>query len=347
MAATASFPSGYNTFIPDLAASGNMVVDFSRNPSTFKLPKYVQYKKSGKNVGRYVEMTVEQAGRVLDTSGADAYWADGQERPSNRGEVESFLFKEYRTIRRERGFAMGNLAADQAAWDIVAQHARITAQRMMTLRTQLCATELLTSGNYSTVVTDVTTITGVTGKLDVSTDTRSDIKRCFDYAADVIRKATLGAVLPSQIQFVMSPGTARLLAATQEIRSYIKYSDNAEKYVTGNLGPLNNYGLPETLYGYGVVVEDAVKVTNKKGATKATSYVFSDDYIAACSNVGDLDGLDEAPTFSTWTAFFNEELTVETLDDPNNRRKRGSVVDDFVLKMTAPAAAVLFTDVLT
>lgn len=344
----AAFPSGTNTFIPNTDATNNLVVDYSRNPSKFALPNYTQYVSVDKNVGRYITMTVEMAGRILNDNGADLVWGDGSQRPSNQGNTESFNFDSYQTIRYQTGFNLGELAAEQAEWPILAQHARIHAQRMMTLRTVLANTVAQTVANWAAAHTSaVASITGVTGKHDVSTTARKDIKRSFDHAADVIQKATLAAVDLDDLIVVVGPDWARKIAVCQEIVDHIKHSDHAREEIEKGLGPNAQFGLPSTLYGYKIVVEKTVKVTSRKGATKATSYVHDSDKPFMVSRPGGLEGVEGAPSFSTLTTFLKEEMTVESKHDRDNRRHTGSVVDDQVTVLTSGISGFLFQDALT
>jgi len=339
-----AFPSQYNTYLPSTEATKHLVVDYSRNPNSFALPSWAQYVKVSKNVGRYIEMTVEMAGRLLSTDGADLMWADGADEPAGNGNVESFDFKPYLTQRFTSAYSLGDLSVEQAEWDILAQHARIHAQRMMTFRTQKAVTLIQTSGNWPSGNTSaVSSISGVTGKHDVSTTARRDIKRSLDYGADVIRKATLGAVKPEDLIFLVSPGYARKIANSQEIVDYIKGSPAAEKDVKEGLGPNSQYGLPTTLYSYPIRVEDAVKVTSRKGATKATSYIMSDSSPVLLSRVGGLEGVEGSPSFSTVTVFLKEEMTVESKHDRDNRRHKARVVDDFDVRLTSGISGFLFT----
>jgi hypothetical protein len=342
-----SFPGQYNTKVP--AASTGLVVDYSRNPAEFRLSDWWEYKPVDLNVGLYPVMTVEQAGRVTDAEGADALWSDGLPRPSNNNELESFEWHPYRTRRFERGFNVGKITSEEAEWDVIAQNARIQAQRLMTLRTTICVNYALTSSRYlaSHVIPDITAVAGITGKLDLSTVARSDIKRLFDYMAQLIHKQTLGAVKPSQCMVVMGPEAARRLAVVAEIREYLQQQQGSEKLVTGNLGQVDNYGLPDTLYDYPVVVEDCVRVTTRKGAATTKAYVFPTTAIIMCARPGELEGLDNAPTFSTFSLMLQEELQVESEDDSWNRRSKGSVVDQFDPVMTAQLTGVLAQNPLT
>lgn len=341
-------PSGTNTFVPNTEASGNLVADFSRNPKDFALPHYVQYVPSKKNVGLYTEMTVEMAGRILTEDGQEFDWADGADAPTGEGNLEDFEFKGYTTHRKAIPFRMGELTADQADWDILAQHSRHGAQRAMTLRSLRAQSILTNTSNYPSGHTaDVTSISGVTGEWDLSTTSRMDIKRCLDHAAETIFKATLGAVKPQDLIVVLNPAVAKAISISQEIRDHIKQSNVARETVVNNLGPVNRYGLPETLYGYKVIVEDAVRVTSRKGATKATSYTLGNGYAMMLSRPGGLEGVEGAPSFSTCTMFFKEEMTVESKHDRDNRRHMGRVVDDYAPVGTAFISGYLFQNPLS
>ena len=182
MAVVPVTPGPHNTFIPNTAATKNMVVDFSRNPNKFALPNYCQYVPVDKTDGRYMRMTVEVAGRILNVNLAEFLWPDGTEQPMGYPDREKFGFFSYRTERFAFAFTLGQLAVEQAEWDVLAHHARIAAQRCMTARTQAAGTLLQTGANFGTTA-DVDAMDGVTGQHDLSTTARKDIKRSFDVAA--------------------------------------------------------------------------------------------------------------------------------------------------------------------
>lgn len=344
----ATYPGGgSNTYVPSTDATNNMVVEFSRNPKSFPLNKYISIVPVTKDQGLYTLMTNEEAGRILDTSLADHFWADGEDEPESRGKSESFEFKPYATKRLHFGFRLGKKSSDQASWQIVAQHSRIKVQQAMTGRTQLAVTLLTTTGNYAAANTSaVSSISGVTGKWDVSTTARMDIKKSLDYGRDIIFKSTLGGVSMDDFVFVISAGCARLISTSQEIVDYIKQSPAALDYIKGNLGPNAQFGLPEYLYGCKLVIENTVKATNRKGATKATSYVMADTVGVLVCRPGSLvkpEDSNAAPSFSSATLFAYEDMTVETKTDTDNRLEKGRVVEDYALVLTAPASAFLFT----
>lgn len=345
---TAVYPGGAtNTYVPSTEATNNMVVDFSRNPQSFPLNRYVQIVPVTKDVGYYTSFTVEEAGRVLQSNLSDRKWADGDDAPTDRGGTESFEFLPYGTQRYTWGFRIGQKATKMASWDILAQHARIKSQQAMTGRTQLVVTAATTTGNYPAAHTSaVSSITGVTGKWDLSTTARMDIMRSIHYALDTIQKSTLGGVNLDDFKLVLSPGCARKIAVAQELADYIKGSPDALAYIRGKLGPNAQFGLPPTYAGVELVVENTVKVTSRKGATKAASYVLADTTPFICARPGALVAPTDsqtAPTFSTHSLFMYEEMTVEQKYDADNRVNKGRVVEDFAAKVTAAISGFLFT----
>lgn len=348
MASSTVFPSGTNTFAPSVEASHNLVVDFGRNANDFAVNRYTQIAPVKNNVGLYVLMTVEQAGRILNSDLANFAWYDGQTAPEHNDGTESFQMPSFATKRYNYGFNLGDLSIDQATWDILAQNSRIAAQQAMTGRTQLSITALTTAANYaSTHTSDVASIAGNTGKWTLSTTARQDIQRSLHTAANQIKLDTLSAVKENELIVVISPDCARQIRVCQEIVDYIKGSYQALAQVRGELPGRNvTYGLPDKLYGYELVIEDAVKVTSRKGATKVSSYVLPGTTAFMCARPGSLVApSSEGPNFSTCTLFMKEEFTVEVERENWHRRTKGRVVEDLQAVMTAPVTGYLFTNV--
>lgn len=339
----AVMPSGYNTYVPDHDSSGRLVVNFSRNTKDFALAQYVQLVPVKKNIGLYLEMTVEEAGRVINTDLADVKWPDGQDSPMPYDALEEFQWKEYRTQRYAYAFVLGDLANEQATWEIDDQNITIQAQRAMTARSLLAANLLTTAANYDASHTSaVASISGNTGTWAASTTARQDIKRSLNTALNVIRKDTLSAVKKRDIQLVLGPEIAAVMAESQEIADYMKSSYEAGQVIRGENAWGEEFSLPARIYGFPVVIEDAVRTTNRKGATKSTSFVWPSDKAALISRPGGLVGK-PGPSFSSVTCFVKEEMTVEKKHDSDHRRILGRVTDDYHMVLTAPVSAYLFT----
>lgn len=345
---TAVYPAGNNTFVPDHEASGKMVVDFSRNPNSFALNNYSQLVPTDRTVGYYLNMTVEEAGRLLSAEGEEFFWGDGADEPDALEGTESFEFLPFLCKRRSYRARIGDMAAEQASWDIIGRHAAIKAQQAMTTRTSSVVTAMTTSGNYPAANTATTTVAGG-GQWDAATTANLFIKKSIDYAVNIIMQSTLGAVSQDDLVLVVSPTLAKEMAEAQEIVDYLKGSPAALAYVKGEVAGDNKrnkrFGLPEFYAGVKIEVEDAVKVTSKKGATRATSYVMPSDKPAIVSRPGGLVGVAGAPSFSTVSHFVwkENELLVEVLKDVNNKRTIVRVVDTFHGVVTAGLSGFLFT----
>lgn len=346
MPAAAVYAGGYNTYVPNTAATNNLVVDFSRNVESFKLNKWIQIVPVTQTTGLYTEMTVEQAGRIGDTTGADVVWADGDPMPQGNGKMEKHQFKSYTTTRYADAVNVGEKAAKEAAWDLLGQTDRITMQRCMTRRAKKFITLAQTSGTWDATHTSaVSSISGVTGKWDVSTTARQDIKRSFDYAIELILKDTLVGISPSDLMLVMSPGCAKRMSISQEIVDFIKGSPDAKDYVAKGFGNAL-FGMPERLYGLPIVIEDTAYVSTQKGATTTKAWAMSDTAPFICARPGSLvapKDSNQRPNFATFVGFFLEEMTVETKHDTDNRRHVARVVEDYDAKAVAPVSGFLFT----
>jgi hypothetical protein len=324
-----------------------MVVDFARNINKFKVNQYVQIVPVEKMQAYYLEMTVEEAGRIINTDLRNFHWPDASPAPEGNDGLESFDYKLVVTNRYAYPVLLGDLTIDQSSWDILAQHSRIKSQQAMTARTQLVANVLTTEANYdASHVLDVTAISGNTGGWDQSTTARMDIQRSLGAAQEIILDDTLSAVELDDLVMIISSGLANKLRRTQEIVDYVKSSPDALAQVRGELPGQNTfYGLPDTLYGIPLVVDATRKTTTKKGETTVRTSIYADDIAMLVARPGGLVGVDGAPSFSTVTLFAKEEMTVETKRDDDNRRTKARVVENIGVHMTAPAAGVLFTDV--
>lgn len=345
----AQYPSASNVFVKDHEASGKLTVDFSRNVKDFAINNYAQIQPVTKVAGYYREVTVEEAGRILNSDLANFAWADGAAAPEGFEGTEKHEWKEYRAERYAFPVTLGDLTIDQASWDVRNEYAAKKAQQAMTGRTIKIVDKLLTAANYDATHTAAVATAGVGGaRWDAAVTSNQAVKQSLNYAANIILKDTLAGVDINDLILVISPGLAKELSATQELVDHIKGSPDALAQIRGELPGKNAiYGLPEKLYGFPVVVEKTVKVTSRKGATKATSFVMDDNKAVMVSRPGGLLGVFGAPSFATATIFMMEEMTTEVLRDEKDRRTLLRVVENYDVVLTAPVSGFLFTDVLT
>lgn len=353
MTTTAQYPSASNVFIRDHAASGKLVVDFARNPKDFAINKYIQIVPVKKSQGLYLKMTVEQRARLQQADLSNFIWADGQPGAEGNDNTESFLWEVFKTERYNFPTLLGDKTVDQADWEIVSQYSSINAQLAMTARTQLAITAMTNAASYATThklditatgAGGYTSITGNSGTWAQSTSARQDIKRSLNVAAETILKDTLNGVRLENLILVVSPACARAMAESQELVDYLKHSPEALAQIRGELPGSNvMFGLPDKLYGFPVVVEATYKVATKKGATATPTAILPAATPFMCARPGGLEGVANAPTFSTGVLFEYEAMTVETLKDTPNRRQILRVVDDIGAYVVAPVSGVLFS----
>lgn len=345
----AAYPGPFSTHIP---SHQGLVVDFARNLKKFKVNEYTQVVPVKKLNDYYQRMTVEEAGRVLNTTLNDKLWQDGTPRPERNEGTESFEFFPYRCERYLFGANLGNLTIENADWDIASQHESIYARQAMTARTQQAITELTTTGNYdASHVLDVTAISNSLGANQgnwvQSTIARQDIKRSLYTAAEVILDDTLDAVSLDDLVLVINSELAAEISLSQEIVDYLKSSPDAAYFIKGEGGAFNpniKYGLPPTLYGFPLVVESTRKVTSAKGASSVTkTQVLPTATPFMCARPGGLEA-PVGPNFSTCVGFMYLEMGVETVNDGINKRQLLNVVEIYDYKLAAPASGVLFTN---
>lgn len=339
----ASYPGGNNTFVPSHEASGGLIIGYSRNPKRFKLNSYIKLVPVKKSVGYYLVITAEEAARVINTNMSDFIWHDGQEAPMGNDNLESFNYSKFLTNRYTFPFNMGNKAVEQADWPIMSVHAGIAAQKAMTARTINMLTVLETTANWGNNTTTATLSGG--GKWDVSGATDKFIRKTFNSVAEAVLKSTLGVVQRQDLVCVINPNTARQMAETEELRDYLKQSPFAMAEVRGDVESQNGeWGLPNTLWGIKIIVEDCVRVSSKKAASSVTAgYALSNSVAIFMARPGSIMGIEGIPEFSTAQIFMYEEFTVETFNDTNNRRVIGRVTDDYDPVLAAPASGYLIT----
>ena len=342
----AVLPGGNSTFVPSHEASGSLMIDYARNVKKFALNQYTQVKKVDKSIFYYAKMNFDEHGRIDSSTNLDNLWNDGENAPGGRAGQKEHDYLAGTTRRYVYPFTLGDKAVEQATWDIVASHAAAQAQKAMTARTMLAIAPVLTTGNHlSNHVVDISSLSGNTGTWAASTSNRQDIKRSLNHAREQMIIDSLGAIEPDDVYLVINPTLARQLTESQEIVEYLKSSPEAYAQVRGELRDSNQnvaFGLPNKLYGVNVIVEKTVRVTSKRRATSAKSYVLPTATPFMVVRPGSLEATYGGPNFSAITGFMYEEMTTETKRDKDNRRTSGRVVEDYTYILTAPEGAVMF-----
>lgn len=341
MANSYVFPAGQNTYVPSL--TGNLIVDYSRNADRFPLLKYTVLTKVEKELGYYQKMFNQSQARVVHNPN-DFVWQDGNDAPRGTVNNPQFTFPQYQTLRLAYPFRLGYLAVEQAGWDILDQSAAYAAQQAMTARTDRVATVLTTGANWGANTATATALGG--GLWSAATSANPYIKLSILTAVNNIALSTLGTVQAEQLKLVLNPNAARTIAASQEFIDFLKQSPTAGPIFEGAGFWNARYGLPPTLYGIEVVVEDTVKVTNVPNATAASQFVYPDQSVVLMSKVNSLQGT-VGGAFSTLSLFAYEEFTTEVLNDPLNRVYNGRVTENIAITLVAPESGYLITSIGT
>lgn len=343
------YPGGFNTYVPTLDISGKLQIGFSRNTKDFPVNQYIKLTKVTAPRGYYVYFNPLDIARIELGDINSANWAPGTPRPVGFHKNRGFEFKDFTTVRKNFPTALDKMSVDVAAFDVQSQYANDLAQEAMTFRAFWCSQVLTTSANYpGSHVASATSLGG--GFLDTGTTANPLIKRAFDAASRVIQQDTLGRIRYRDLTIVMNNTTAQKLSLSREIREYVMQQSEAWKEITMDSSNLNaQYGLPKTLYGYRVVVEDTYyNGYNRGNASEAGSAVFPDNTIAMITRSEDLESAGpDVPSFSTLHLFSYEDMTVEAKDDSWDRLLYMSVTDNIVPQIVAPVSGFLVTNVFS
>jgi hypothetical protein len=341
---------GLNTYVPstNALATGALQVEFTRAVNTFPITKYAQIVPVNQMTGYYLRLDSDDNVRITDINAFQ--WPLGNDRPV--GSTNQHDFVQFACARYAYPFYIPNETVKQAAWDVVAQHARAKAQLAMTGRCVRAATALTGSaavtaftnvGNYA--ATGTASAGGAPWTTSVSGG--NVIQKGIQGALRAISLATGGAVRAEyDVMMIISPEIANALAQTDEVRSYVKNYPAALPFL-GGTDVFAMYGLPANLFGVQVVVDDSVRVTTRKGAASTTrSYIYGNSAVFV-SRPGGLVGVEGSTSFSTVQVMAFEDMTVENWDDPKDRRIEGRVIDNSTVELVAPVSGYLVANVTT
>lgn len=342
---------GLSTYIPSTndLATGALQVEFTRTVNSFALSRYAQIVPVSKMTGYYLRQDVTDNVRVTDAN--EFIWPLGNDRPT--GKQNAFDFVQYTTQRFAFPFYIPQETSQQAAWDVVAQHARSRAQLAMTRRTMGAASTLTTNANWGTNYTTAAGSNGpsgsgwtATGNWTGSTVNDKFIQKSIQQVMQIVGQTSGGAVSPSQLIMVISPRVAQLIAQAPEVQEFVKYNPSSPSFLQGS-DTYSRWGIPPTLFGLGdVVVDDSVRVSTKKNTANTATYSYvlgTGAYFL--SRPGGLVGVEGSNSFSTLQIFAYEDMTVEQFNDPVNRRIEGRVIDNSVAALVAPVSGFAIQNV--
>jgi hypothetical protein len=343
---TQYYPGGSNTYIPSWEATG-LIVKYTRNPSFFRINKYVKDISVPKDQGYYLTLSGDDPYRIQSLN--DYLWEDSADAPGGRQERQAFGFNPYRTARYCFPFSLGQKSVSQAEWPILAEHAAMASAKAMTLRTMINTTLATTSANWTG--SWGTNTTAVSGAWTTSSLTNNYIQKDINIACIAIEQASGGIVTDEDaLQITFNPTLARGIATSPEYKTYIQGSPDALAAITDQRNPNRKYGMAPYLYGLGLVVENAIVVTTPKSGNvpsppaQSRSYIWATQYVNISSKPKGIVAPEEQTLdFSTFCFRFKEQMTVESKNDSDNRREVGRVVEDFTAVLQAPQTGYLLT----
>lgn len=358
-----TYPSGTNTYVVNAEATGNLQIEYSRNPEKFALPRYAAYRGVTKMSGYYWRFDPSESIRIQNVN--DNAWPPSQKAPDGRDGTVQFSLAPYVTKRWAFPFSLDQEGINQADFDIVAAHSRVHAQKAMTHRTIRAISALTTTGNWgSNFAATATAIGG--GSWFGATAANQNINKTINAARLYIHRATAGAIDKTRLMCVVSPAMASAMRQSAEIIDFIKQQGSAGDIIR-NSDFFQMWGIPEYLYRMRFIVEDATVVTETSPAVSASQKpvpglatpngldVLGDSTISGTQPVIFLykdDGADEmarademdenqTTTFNTLYSFNYEDMTVEQYADTWNRILEARVVDNSVPTIAAPESGFL------
>lgn len=326
---------------------------------------YVQLIESPATVGLYAYVDKDTPARVVTDE--EFAWEDGAERPTTNYNGLSFAWQEFATKRRDFPHMMGDIAAAMAqdSWAAMEHTVGSLCQQAMTLRTWRIWTLLENTANWFSNTADANTLNGGAGKWSTASDDPNSsqfnaIKKSLLAAAKAIWISTRGNVRMKDLVLVLSPGAATVVASTPEIHSYLRNGPYSLPNIEGmgkDGAPNYNdeWGLPPSLYGFKLVIEDAVRVSDRPSsgggilgtASTNAGFIKSDTTACILSRKGGIEGTYGSPSFSTVQLYWYEWLmAVYAFHDAENSRTKLHVTENYSEQLAAPDAGYLVTNIL-
>lgn len=358
--ANLGFFSEFAGYVP--AATGQLI-SFIRDPKNYLINDYAQLVPTKKTVGVYHRLGVDQPVRVFNDE--ENIWSDGKKRPAHHENQLKYDTVEFQTKRRDYGFTIGWKTIEQADVNMLTAHAQSAQNQLMTARTNRAVTLLETVSQWGSNTDTASNLNGGAGTWDQGSSDPSHpsylaIKKTLDTVARQVKLLTNGMVdnngKKGMLKLLISPGLAQKMSQSPEIHDYIKQCQFAMAQIEGRVAGQNAiWGLPDQLYGWELLVEDAPIVKQRQNSSEAIgseasasglnpkrTFVKSDDKAVVLSRVGGLDGQYGAPSFSTLQIYYyGKELDVETFDEPKHRLTEGHCSEDVIEVIAAPASGFL------
>lgn len=313
--------SGLAGYVPSLH---ELAVEFSRDPKQFPLNRYINYRKFDKMTGYYLRVKSDNYGRVVRPS--DFQWPLGTDRPATITATDATEFLPFICERHITTRTIPQEAVDQAAFDMQGMAVRSAAQQLMTLRCYNVHNTLTTSGNWGSNYATATTLGG--GVWSSATTANPYIRNSLIAAAIAVQKSTYSAIDLKDMYLVMNPNTAKTVQTSQEFLDFVKQQPGSVQIWEAQ-EQYRLYGLPETLIGVNVVVDNTVYTGGLPDPTATPSFAFTfpDNYAVLLSKQNAISPA-AGGSFSTFELFVFEDFSNRCELDVKNRRYDIDVIEN-------------------
>lgn len=322
-----SFPTSYgapglnNAYVPTFDDSANLIVGYSRNEKDFALNQYVSMQTVNKMIGFWLKFNPKDQARVPYAQGDNWVFADGQRRSLQDGKDTNSRhgYVEFSLKRFSPKGTIGYLTAEQAQWDVKKKIIDDLAFKCMTQRVVRTNAVMTTTSEYASDHTGTATALGG-GLWSAGTTADPYIKETLGAVRNRILLDTLGKVKPSDLCLVINPNLAKAMAGSAEIHQYLAQQENSGKVLEGTDPNIeDDYGIPRKLYGFKVVVENAVRVSALADTTPdndTISFIQADNDAFICARPGGINGEAGGSAFASITMLQlkGEEMVPEMFD---------------------------------
>lgn len=349
----------FNGYVPK--ATGQ-VISYIRDPKKYKLNKYSQLVESKAPLGFFYKIHPDDAARFVRRQGR--VWEDGQKRPEVTGQRMRHDIVQFQTVRYDYDFQIGWKTLDNADYNVLLANTHSAQNEAMIDWTDEVISLGEDSDNWESNYALAVDLAGG-AQWDAGTPENPVIKRSLLEIAERITLGTNGMAADFEdpedvgLVLILNPHAARRLATTPEVHAIYKESLYADALVSkANPNPNAVFGLPARLYGYTVIVENAVRVSERPqadgdlaartGDPAPRRFVKAFDSAIICSRPGGLDGQAGAPNYSTFQRYWYGvgEVKLQIFDDAKHEYTDGHVVRDGKSVLAAPASGFLVQEIL-
>ena len=357
--------SAFGPFNGTLPVPTGMAIAFVRDEKKFPFLNYMQLVPAPEINFMYFKLDPDEPARLKALN--EYVWGYDDYRPTGRAFTVRGDWTSSTTIRWDFPFQIGE--STLRIWrkngiDPKMIYDKILVHKANLHRAQRCV-DVVTGATYEQS-TNLNTLLGGAGLAwDKSSGEEFDgggtpnpnfqiIKKAFLKVNRRLHLATNGVADMDEMVCVISVDVAEKLAVAGEIVNLLKQSQYAKELESVQY---KKWGLPETLYGVKLVVEDTPRVfiNQKTDGTVADvtvaaerDYILTGDSVYFGTRQGGLDGGIGMRNFSTWQLYhFGGESRVEAFSEPKHELIEGHVVMEDRPLAVATVSGFKLTDVLS